>query len=304
MEVRLASGFLPLLVLAWLPTGLTHQVSATINASVELDLILQCLLQTGSSSTAGEVKWCNTTRNNGEKQNEGGVEMRKGTVSQPEESVIAMECRFEIWSENLMVHVKWYKPAGLEERNQTNTMALGENCTNLTSPGVRAANMGICGCRLFITGTNLTDTGNSMQGTVPSNDSTHPCTVGWRLTGASVMVVCAGLNFLLCIIFGLAIGTLLYMPIIGLLLWQCRRNRKGKLTSRQVVEGNQLSMAAPVIGTEDLTYANLTFEKNGTKPASSDIIYTKIKPSQQKQSSGDASAANAGVDVSPEGEGK
>ncbi|XP_075366416.1 uncharacterized protein LOC142413786 isoform X3 [Mycteria americana] len=169
----------------------------------------------------------------------------QGTVSQPEESVIAMECRFEIWSENLMVHVKWYKPAGLEERNQTNTMALGENCTNLTSPGVRAANMGICGCRLFITGTNLTDTGNSMQGTVPR-----------------------------------------------------------KLTSRQVVEGNQLSMAAPVIGTEDLTYANLTFEKNGTKPASSDIIYTKIKPSQQKQSSGDASAANAGVDVSPEGEGK
>ncbi|XP_072728751.1 uncharacterized protein [Ciconia boyciana] len=169
----------------------------------------------------------------------------QGTVSQPEESVITMECRFKIWSEDLMVHVKWYKPAGLEERNQTNTMALGENCTNLTSPGVRAANMGICGCRVFITGTNLTDTGNSMQGTVPR-----------------------------------------------------------KLTSRQVVEGNQLSMAAPVIGTEDLTYANLKFEKNGTKPTSSDIIYTKIKPSQQKQSGGDASAANTGVDVSPEGEGK
>ncbi|KAM7101723.1 uncharacterized protein J5F26_009133 isoform 1-T2 [Ciconia maguari] len=204
----------------------------------------------------------------------------QGTVSQPEESVITMECRFKIWSEDLMVHVKWYKPAGLEERNQTNTMALGENCTNLTSPGVRAANMGICGCRVFITGTNLTDTGNSMQGTVPR------------------------LNFLLCIIFGLAIGTLLYMPIIVLLLWQCRRNRKGKLTSRQVVEGNQLSMAAPVIGTEDLTYANLKFEKNGTKPTSSDIIYTKIKPSQQKQSGEDASAASAGVDVSLEGEGK
>ncbi|KAM7101726.1 uncharacterized protein J5F26_009133 isoform 3-T4 [Ciconia maguari] len=169
----------------------------------------------------------------------------QGTVSQPEESVITMECRFKIWSEDLMVHVKWYKPAGLEERNQTNTMALGENCTNLTSPGVRAANMGICGCRVFITGTNLTDTGNSMQGTVPR-----------------------------------------------------------KLTSRQVVEGNQLSMAAPVIGTEDLTYANLKFEKNGTKPTSSDIIYTKIKPSQQKQSGEDASAASAGVDVSLEGEGK
>ncbi|KAM6064613.1 uncharacterized protein LJ206_013345 isoform 2-T2 [Theristicus caerulescens] len=94
------------------------------------------------------------------------------------------------------------------------------------------------------------------------------------------------------------------MPVIGLLLWQCKRKRKGKLTSRQAAEGNQLSTAAPVTGTEDLTYANLKFEKKGTKPASSDVVYTEIKPSQQKQSGGDAGAANAGVDVSPEGESK
>lgn len=56
----------------------------------------------------------------------------------------------------------------------------------------------------------------------------HSCTVGWHLMSVSVMVVCAGLRFLLCIIFGLAVGTLLYMPIIGILLWQRRRNREGK----------------------------------------------------------------------------
>lgn len=60
------------------------------------------------------------------------------------------------------------------------------------------------------------------------NGSVRPCRVGWQLMSASVMVVCAGLSFLLCIIFSLAVGTLLYMPIICLLLWQCRRNRKGK----------------------------------------------------------------------------
>lgn len=52
--------------------------------------------------------------------------------------------------------------------------------------------------------------------------------VGWWLTSASVMVVCAEPSFPLCIFIGLAVGTLLYVPIIGLLLWQRRRNRRGK----------------------------------------------------------------------------
>lgn len=55
-----------------------------------------------------------------------------------------------------------------------------------------------------------------------------PCMGGWWLTSASVIVLCAGLYYPLCIIFGLAVGTLLYMPIISFLLWQRRRNRKGK----------------------------------------------------------------------------
>ncbi|XP_019330526.1 PREDICTED: uncharacterized protein LOC109279826 [Aptenodytes forsteri] len=165
-----------------------------------------------------------------------------GTVSHPEESVIPVECRFRICLENLMVPVKWYKPAG--------------------------------------------------------------CGPGAPQTNVTEKETWTGLSFLPCVIFGLAVGTLLYMPIICLLLWQCRRNRKGKLTSRQVAEGNQLSTASPVTGTEDLTYVNLEFEKKGTNPTSSDVVYTEIKALQQKQSSRDAGAANAGVDVSPEGEGK
>lgn len=43
-----------------------------------------------------------------------------------------------------------------------------------------------------------------------------------------LLALCAGLYYPLCIIFGLAVGTLLYMPIICFLLWQRRRNRKGK----------------------------------------------------------------------------
>ncbi|XP_074738022.1 uncharacterized protein LOC141948907 [Strix uralensis] len=332
MVVQLAGGFLPLLLLAWLPAGLVHQIPPTIDVSVRLDLILQCLVQPGSNSTAGKVKEFNTMQNNGEKQNEGGVEMNKssacpifinvnnasmgtctcrmenttnvsenrhseqnkhGTVSQPKESVITVECRLKIWSENPAVHVQWYKNPRLEVGNQTNTTALGKNSTNLT---LCAASTEICGFRVFIRRINLTDTGHDPQGTDPS--------CGPSQTNVTKEEACTGLKFLMCIIFGLAVGTFLYMPIIGLLLWQCRRNSKGKLTSRQVAEENQLGTAAPVTGTEDLTYANLKFEKKETKPASSDVVYTEIKPPQQQQSVGDASAANAGVDVSPEGQGK
>ncbi|KAK2529988.1 hypothetical protein Q9233_006373 [Columba guinea] len=314
---------------------LTHQTSATIDVLVGLDVILQCLLPT---STTGEVKWFNITQNNGGKQNESEMEehsaqllfhnlnkahtgtyacrmnctgttfrnshsgQNPGKVRQPEESDIPMDCWFKIWSENLIVHVKWYKSAGLEMGSQTDTVALGENCTELTSSDESVASVGLCVCRVFVTRINSTDTGNGTQEAVPT------CGPGALQTNVTEKetwtALCAGLYYPLCIIFGLAVGTLLYMPIICFLLWQRRRNRKGKLTSRQVAEENQLSTAAPVTGTEDLTYANLKFEKKGTKPTSSDIIYTKIKPLQQQQKSGDAGAADAGVDVSPEGGGK
>lgn len=62
--------------------------------------------------------------------------------------------------------------------------------------------------------------------------------------------------------------------------------------------------AAPVTGTEDLTYANLNFEKKGTGSASSNVIYTEIKPSQQQHSGEDDHTASTEVDVSPNEEGK
>ncbi|XP_074008702.1 uncharacterized protein [Numenius arquata] len=332
MELWLAGGLLPLLLLAWLPAGLAHQVSATINVSVGLDFALQCLLQTGSNTTTGEVKCFNSTQNSGEKQNEGGVAMQSssfqlvfsvnkahtGTYTcrmentrnvsenghskenedarQAEESDTTMECRFKIWLENLTV--KWYKPVDLEVGNQTNTTALGKNCT---SPSMCAANMGICECRVSITRLSLTDTGNGCDPGAPQISVTEDTWLKGEKDeqqGGKKILMFSGVNFLLCILFGLAVGTLLYMPIIGILLWQCQKNRKGKLIAMQVAEGDQLSTASPVTVTEELTYANLKFEKE-TNPTSSDVIYTKIKPLRQKQGGGDAGAANAEVDVFP-----
>ncbi|XP_066050688.1 uncharacterized protein [Chamaea fasciata] len=234
MELWLASTFLPLLLLTWLPVGTASQ----------------------------QVK--------------------------PETTV-----QFKICLENLTVQVKWYKPECLKGENQTNTVVLEENCTNFTNSSLSTARTRICVCTV-ITRPNVADAGNSTQAKV------HRCDCAGLQTDVTEKIW-TGLNLLLCILLGLAVGTLLYMPVIGFLLWQRRRNRTGECMSGEAAEGNQ---AAPVTGTEDLTYANLNFEKQGTGSASSNVIYTEVKPSQQKQSGGDSSAASTEVDVSPNEEGK
>ncbi|XP_017596445.1 PREDICTED: uncharacterized protein LOC108448330 isoform X1 [Corvus brachyrhynchos] len=218
-----------------------------------------------------------------------------GTVSELEEPGTTVQC--EICLENLTMQVHRCKLKCLEVKNQTNIVVPGENCMNFTSSNMSTAHTGICMCRVFITRPNSTDTGNSTQAAVLSCGSAESQT-------DVTEKIWTGLNLLLCILFGFAVGTLLYMPVIGFLLWQCRRNRTGELMSGEVVKGNQVSMVAPVTGTADLTYANLNFRKKGTGSASSNVIYTEIKPSQQKQSGGDGSAASTEVDVSPKEEGE
>ncbi|XP_068883255.1 uncharacterized protein [Aphelocoma coerulescens] len=215
-----------------------------------------------------------------------------GTVSELVEPGTIVQ--FEICLENLTMQVKWYKPKCLEVENQTNIVVPGENCMNFTCSNISTAHTGICVCRVFIPRPNSTDTGNSTQAAVLGCGSAESQT---DVTGK----IWTGLNLLLCILFGFAVGTLIYMPVIGFLLWQCRRNRTGELMSGEVVKGNQV---APVTGTTDLTYANLNFRNKGTGSASSNVIYTEIKPSQQKQSGGDGSAASTEVDVSPKEEGE
>lgn len=212
-----------------------------------------------------------------------------GTASQMANPVTSVQ--FEICLENLTVQVKWYRRECPEGKNQTNIMVVGENCMNFTCSSLRTACAEICMCRVFITRPNSTDTGNSTQQAAFSYGCARPQT---DVTGK----IWTGFNLLLCILLGLAVGTLLYMPVIGFLLWQCRRNRTGELMSGEVAEGNQ---AALVTGTEDLTYANLNFEKKGTGSASSNVIYTEIKPSQERQSGRDGSAANTAVSPNEEG---
>lgn len=280
MEPWLASTFLPLLLLTWLPLGTARQMVKPVT-TVQLEI--------GLENLTVQVKWYNPECLKGENQTN---------------SVFLGENCMNFTSSNLCTAhtgicvsgVFITTPNSTDAGNQTNTVFLGGNCMNFTSSSLCTVSTGTCVCRVFIRQPNSTDAGNSTQAADLSCGCAAPQT---DVTGKMT-----GLNLLLCILLGLAVGTLLYMPIIGFLLWQCRRNRTGELMNEEVTEENQVSTAAPVTGTEDLTYANLKFEKKGTGSASSNVIYTEIKPLQQKQSGGDGSAANTEVDVSPKEEGK
>ncbi|KAM7040270.1 uncharacterized protein M8220_008843 [Acridotheres tristis] len=242
-----------------------------------------------------------------------------GAVSLQTEPVNTVPSK--ICLENLTVQVKWYDPECLEGEIRTNTVVLVENSMNFSISRLCTACTEIPVCMVSITRPNSTDTGNSTQRAVVGENCMNfsissLCTACTEISVCRVSITrpnstdtgnstqAAVLNFL-CILLGLAVGTLLHMPVIGFLLWQRRRNTTGDLLSEEVGEENQTSMAAPVTETEDLTYANLNFEKGkGTGPASSNVIYTEIKSLQQKQSGGDGSAANTDVDVNPKEEGK
>ncbi|XP_039577006.1 uncharacterized protein LOC120507914 isoform X2 [Passer montanus] len=281
MEPWLASTFLPLLLLTWLPVGTASQMLKPVS-TVHIEI--------GLENLTVQVKWYNSECL--EKENQ------TNTV------ILGENCMNFTSSSLCTAHtgicvsgVFFTTPNSTNAGNQTNTVFVGENCRNFTNSSLCTACTGICVCGVFITRPNSTDTGDSTQAAYLSCGCAGPQT---GVTGK----IWTGLNLLLCTLLGLAVGTLLYMPVIAFLLWQRRRDRTGELMSGEVTEGNQASTAAPVTGTEDLTYANLNFEKKGTGSASSNVIYTEIKPLQQKQSRGDGSAACTEVDVSPKAEGK
>ncbi|XP_064243081.1 uncharacterized protein LOC135279555 isoform X6 [Passer domesticus] len=223
-----------------------------------------------------------------------------GTASQMLKPVFTVH--LEIGLENLTVQVKWCNSECLEKENQTSTVILGENCMNFTSSSLCTAHTGICVSGVFITTPNSTDAGNQTN-TVFLGENCR------NFTNSSLCTACTGIC--VCGVFitrpnltdtgdstqaaYLSCGCAGPQTDVTGKIWT------GELMSGEVTEGNQ---AAPVTGTEDLTYANLNFEKKGTGSASSNVIYTEIKPLQQKQSGGDGSAACTEVDVSPKEEGK
>ncbi|KAI1235537.1 hypothetical protein IHE44_0002416, partial [Lamprotornis superbus] len=303
LELWLANTFLPLLLFTWLSVGAVSLQTKPVNTVLSKICLENLTVQ---------VKWYKPECLEGEIQTNTVVLVENSTNFSI--SRLCTAC-----TEISVCRVSITRPNSTDTGNSPQRAVLGENCMNFNISNMCTNCTEICVYRVSITRSNSIDTGNSPQRAVLGENCMNfsissLCTACTEISVCRVSITtpnltdtgnstqAAVLNFL-CILLGLAVGTLLHMPVIGFLLWQRRRNTTGELLSEEVAEENQASTAAPVTETEDLTYANLNFEKKGTGPASSNVIYTEIKSLQQKQSDGDGSAANTDVDVYPKEEG-
>ncbi|XP_065589421.1 uncharacterized protein LOC136046677 [Cyrtonyx montezumae] len=195
---------------------------------------------------------------------------RRERGGQSKTSAAVMLCRFMVWVENKTVHVRWWTCPELHEDTS-------EHCEvdrSDASPGsmdAASAEPTVCN----VSSRSFIGMKNATQGMISSSEMspTHEPQTHKDLLAAIYMYV----------IPGLVVVTLFFLLCISVCL--CRRNRrkaKGNPESKRVAEMNQLSTPPPAPQTEDVTYAKLIFEKTGTIPEPSEVVYTEIKPLQKK----------------------
>ncbi|XP_025920144.1 uncharacterized protein LOC112965403 [Apteryx rowi] len=263
MKILLATSFLPMLFLVWPP------MSETLYA-----LCSDC----GSEEETAEIS-------------DLIVYQTSGPISQSEGSNVTVECVFEMPSTHLATRVEWYKQNELVAEGQSNcqTLSPGKNSANLTLTNVRVADTGTYVCVVLIAGRNLTGRGNGTQVTVFTRDPEAP------QTDAPGQDTQAGLGLFLYAMLGVAVGVFFSLPALCVVVWQCKTSTKGKLEKREVTEMNQLSTPPLASQTDEVTYADLNFKKEETKPAS-DVVYAEVKP-WQKSREENTSATYAEVNV-------
>ncbi|XP_032925693.1 uncharacterized protein LOC117001445 isoform X2 [Catharus ustulatus] len=301
LELWQANTFLPLLLLTWLSVG-TGSLQAESATTEQCKVCLENLTV--------QVNWYKPECLERESQTD-AVDLVENCMN------FSISSMCTACTEIPVCGVSITTPNSTHTGNCTQGAVVRENCMNFSMSTMCAACTEIPVCGVSITTPNLTDTGNCTRRTVLRENCKNfsissmcaacteisVCTVSITRPNSTDTGTSTLLN-LLCILLGLAIGTLLHMPVIGFLLWQRTRNRTGELLGEEGAEENRISMVAPVRETEDLTYANLNFENKVTGPTSSNVIYTEVKPLQQKQSGGDGSAASKDVNACPKEEGK
>ncbi|XP_072202629.1 uncharacterized protein [Excalfactoria chinensis] len=308
MSIPVLKGILSLLLLAWPSTELPHQSQHGIDVSIGSNLTLHCM----PDSPDTELVWCSTLNKKKEGkmveedtethlQEKNGsynltftsinekhagnytcnmkipycVDVRRkncpcksckatytygrGFRSQPKTSAIVL-CRFMVQPENETMLVRWWTfpelhgyPSGY--------------CKNAASAEATMCN---------VSSSSFTGTENASQGMAPSPDpemsptrepQMHKDLIAIAYTYGIPSLVVVTLLFLLCILVCL-----------------CRRkqrNAKGTPESKHAAEVNQLSTPPPASQAEDVTYAKLIFDKAGSVPAASEVVYTEIKPLQK-----------------------
>ncbi|XP_053904981.1 tyrosine-protein kinase-like otk isoform X2 [Malaclemys terrapin pileata] len=186
-----------------------------------------------------------------------------------EGSDLTMECRFTVWNKHKTLYVKWYKHSGTGGTKKELMSERGGG------PAALALEKGFASFTLK--NVNVTDTG------------TYLCEVGsttrnWSASGAGTQVIITPPDqrpMSSYIVPGAVAGTLLFLLVLGILLWRWRQCSKEPLQSRSEAEMNQMETSSPPPA-DEVTYVDLNFHKRDAK-AEEEVVYTevKIRPKQR-----------------------
>ncbi|XP_073164546.1 cell adhesion molecule CEACAM2-like isoform X2 [Lepidochelys kempii] len=186
-----------------------------------------------------------------------------------EGSDLTMECRFTVLKKHNTLYVKWYKHNGTggTKKELMSEKGWGSGALALEKGFVSFA----------LKNVNVTDTG------------TYVCEVGstarnWSASGAGTQVtITSHYQWLMSsyIAAGAAAGTILFLLVLGILLWRWRQCSKEPLQSRSEAEMTQMETSSPPPA-DEVTYVDLNFHKRDAK-AEEDVVYTevKIRPKQR-----------------------
>nr|XP_048672565.1 tyrosine-protein kinase-like otk isoform X2 [Caretta caretta] len=186
-----------------------------------------------------------------------------------EGSDLTMECRFTVLKKHNTLYVKWYKHNGTggtkkelmsEKGWGSAALALEKGFVSFALKNVNVTDTGTYVCEVGSTARNWSASGAGTQVTITPHDQ-------WLMSSY--------------IVAGAAAGTILFLLVLGILLWRWRQCSKEPLQSRSEAEMTQMETSSPPPA-DEVTYVDLNFHKRDAK-AEEDVVYTevKIRPKQR-----------------------
>ncbi|XP_065422992.1 cell adhesion molecule DSCAML1-like isoform X2 [Chrysemys picta bellii] len=191
------------------------------------------------------------------------VNQSPACVKEEEGKALTIECRFRALEKpSTKYSVKWYKNGtdGHEKelKNETGSVTTLDFSTGLASLTLTKASVSDSGFYRCDFGKN--GRGNGTRVTIQAPDQRPMSSY---------------------IVPGAVAGTLLFLLVLGILLWRWRQCSKGPLQSRSEAEMNQMETSSP-LPADEVTYVDLNFHKRDTN-AEEEVVYTevKIRPKQR-----------------------
>ncbi|XP_037733859.1 Fc receptor-like protein 5 isoform X2 [Chelonia mydas] len=177
---------------------------------------------------------------------------------------LTVECRFKVVKDSsTMYSVTWYKKGADGHENKlkngtgivTTVLDSSKGLASLTLIKINRNDSGLYRCDFGKNGV-----GNGTRVTIQARAQ-------WLMSSYIVAAAAA--------------GTILFLLVLGILLWRWRQCSKEPLQSRSEAEMTQMETSSPPPA-DEVTYVDLNFHKRDTK-AEEEVVYTevKIRPKQR-----------------------